>query len=140
MPQAEEYERWWIRTSPPGDVRTRVFFFPFAGGSAGVFHGWQAKFPPGTATAALQLPGRENRLREPVIHSMAEAVERIVAAIEPLLDVPYCFFGYSLGGLMAFETARALRRRNRPQPLRLFVAATTAPQCDHARNPPVHRL
>jgi medium-chain acyl-[acyl-carrier-protein] hydrolase len=140
MPNTNEYERWWTRTAPEGETRLRMFLFPFAGGAAGVFHGWGAKLPQGTATAALQMPGRENRLREPPVRSMAEAVDRIVENIQPLLDVPACFFGYSLGGLMAFETARALRRKNLPQPLFLFTAATTAPQCDHSRQPPIHLL
>lgn len=140
MSNSNDWERWWIRTAPEGETRVRVFFFPFAGGSAGVFHGWGAKLPQGTATAALQMPGRENRLREPAIHSMPEAVDKIIAAMEPLLDVPACLFGYSLGGLMAFETARALRRRNLPQPLQLFIAATQAPQFSHSRNPPIHKL
>src|SRR6188474_2514731 len=123
MATANEFEKWWTRATPGGETRLRMFCFPFAGGAAGVFHGWGAKLPPGTATAALQLPGRENRLREAPIRSMAEAVDRVVETITPLLDVPACFFGYSLGGLMAFETARELRRRNLPLPLQVFVAA-----------------
>lgn len=140
MPNSNDLQRWWIRTAPAGETKIRLFCFPFAGGSAGVFHGWGAKLPAGVEVAALQMPGRENRLRDPSIASMPEAVKQIVDVIEPLLDVPVCFFGYSLGGLMAFETARALRRRQLPQPSQLFVAATTAPHRDHHRDPLIHKL
>lgn len=140
MSNSIDFQRWWIRTDPTGEVKRRLFLFPFAGGSAGVYHGWNAQLPPGTATAALQMPGRENRLHDPAARSMAEAVAQIVASIEPLLDEPAFFFGYSLGGLMAFETALELRRRNLPLPLQMFLAASAAPQCNHGRERPIHRL
>jgi medium-chain acyl-[acyl-carrier-protein] hydrolase len=50
------------------------------------------------------------------------------AALGPYLDVPFAFLGYSLGALMAFETARELRRRRKLEPTNLIVAAHRAPQ------------
>lgn len=71
---------------------------------------------------------------------MADAAAELVDALRVSLDLPYAFFGYSLGSLVAFEATRALRRERLALPKRLFVAASPAPQHDHARNPLVHRL
>jgi surfactin synthase thioesterase subunit len=135
---AAEYERWWVRTSPAGRPRLRVYFFHFAGGSASLFHGWNKKLPSDVATAALQLPAREHRLREKPITSLVEAATQVATAMEPMLDVPACFFGYSMGCLIAFETARELARRGLPQPVMFFAAASPAPQCNHQRG--IHLL
>jgi surfactin synthase thioesterase subunit len=54
-------------------------------------------------------------------------VRALADAIEPELDRPFALFGHSLGGLVAFELARLLRRRGSPAPRRLFISATPAP-------------
>jgi medium-chain acyl-[acyl-carrier-protein] hydrolase len=60
-------------------------------------------------------------------------MEGLVAALHegllPYLDRPYAFFGHSLGALISFELARALRRSGSPGPVHLFASAHRAPQC-----------
>jgi medium-chain acyl-[acyl-carrier-protein] hydrolase len=58
---------------------------------------------------------------------MEDLVDRIHAAILPLLDRPFAFFGHSMGGLVAFELARSLRLTRDPLPSRLFISGTRAP-------------
>ncbi|MGC3968745.1 MAG: thioesterase domain-containing protein [Pirellulales bacterium] len=140
---AETADRWWSSTSaaatPP---RLRLFLFPYAGGGARVFHGWRDDFPADIDLRLLQMPGRDLRHREPGLSSMPAAAEAIVESLRPLIaaDLPFAFFGYSLGGLIAFETARRLRALGLPQPKRLLIAAGPAPHCEHARDPLVHRM
>jgi medium-chain acyl-[acyl-carrier-protein] hydrolase len=43
-------------------------------------------------------------------------------------DLPFAFFGHSLGGLLAFELARHCLRRHLPMPEHLFVSVSNAPQ------------
>jgi surfactin synthase thioesterase subunit len=52
---------------------------------------------------------------------------------------PYAFLGHSLGALIAFETARALRERGLPGPDLLHVSGTGAP---HLQDPDrgIHEL
>lgn len=72
---------------------------------------------------------------------MVALVEAVVTASQSLIaQVPCAFFGYSLGGLVAFETARLLRALSLPQPRRLIVAASIAPHRPQARSPLVHRM
>jgi len=58
--------------------------------------------------------------------------------LRPYLDVPFAFFGHSMGALIAFELARHLRRRAWPAPRHLFLSAARAPQRPPAS--PLHHL
>jgi medium-chain acyl-[acyl-carrier-protein] hydrolase len=44
------------------------------------------------------------------------------------MDIPFAFFGHSMGGLICFELARHLRKSQKPGPAQLFVSALPAPQ------------
>jgi medium-chain acyl-[acyl-carrier-protein] hydrolase len=59
---------------------------------------------------------------------MEALVGRIGSALGPLLDRPFVLFGHSLGGLIAFELARLLRRSGRRSPARLIVSGCAAPR------------
>ena len=105
----------------------RVFCLPFAGGSATAYRGWSA----GAARlefVSVELPGHGRRLGEPLRRSLPTLIREVATAITPWLhDKPFALFGHSMGGLLAFELARELRRRRLPAPCHLFVSATPAP-------------
>ena len=130
---------WFICPKPNVDAKMRLFCLPFAGGGASTYHSWPRAFPHEVEIRALQLPGRESRMREPRFTVAAALADVLAQAIEPYLDRPFAFFGYSMGALLAFEAARALRRRGQALPAQLFVAAMRAP---HVRGlvPPLSRL
>ena len=128
---------WWVRTGA-ARPRHRLFCFPFAGGSAGAFFNWSKHLPADLELRTLQLPGRESRHRETPLRSIDAAAAEVVGSLAGLMDRPFSFFGYSLGGLVAFETVRLLRAKGLSQPRRLLIAASSAPQCEHAGNPPIH--
>ncbi len=54
-----------------------------------------------------------------------ELVSQIVAALPT--DLPFAFFGHSLGALVAYEVAQALQQDKRPSPYTLFVSGRSAP-------------
>ena len=111
----------------------RLFCFPYAGGGASIYRQWASKLPAWVEVCALQLPGRENRLREPGYTNMKAAIEEIAETISPLLDKPFYLFGYSMGSLISFELTRLLRRHNLPQPQHLFVSAHRGPSVPRRR-------
>jgi medium-chain acyl-[acyl-carrier-protein] hydrolase len=47
--------------------------------------------------------------------------------LRPWLDIPYAFFGHSMGALLAFEWARRLRRDGHSMPAWLFLSGRRAP-------------
>jgi len=72
----------------------------------------------------ILLPGRESRLSEPPIDNMPELLEKLAAAIRPYTDLPFAFFGHSMGAGIAFELTRILDRH----PRLLVASAARAPQ------------
>jgi medium-chain acyl-[acyl-carrier-protein] hydrolase len=86
----------------------------------------------------LQPPGRETRIAEPPLTSVAALAEWAAAEIERTAGEQFALFGYSFGSLVAFETARLLRRRGL-MPSNLTVAALRAPQIPH-RGRRIHEM
>src|SRR5262249_55213452 len=50
-------------------------------------------------------------------------------AIQPLMAVPFAFFGHSVGACMAYEAARRLRSVDGRIAAHLFVSARVSPNC-----------
>ena len=118
---------WFCLPNPIENPRYRVFCIPYAGGNAQAFHKWGTQFPR-DEIFSLQLPGRAFRIREPCIRDCSELVFQILEEMAPYLDIPFVLYGHSMGGLLAFELARGLRRMGGPTPSGLFVSGRRAPQ------------
>jgi medium-chain acyl-[acyl-carrier-protein] hydrolase len=95
--------------------------------------------PPEVELCPVQLPGRENRLREAPLCRMDALLEPLAEALAPCLTEPFAIFGHSLGGLIGFELARTLRRRYGLQPAHVFVSSRRPPHLP-PRFGPIHRL
>ena len=132
----------WIayRSERPG-ARVRLYCFPFAGGGASSYRGWQAALPDEIEVWPVQPPGREARIQEPAFTAVEPLVEALAGALEddPGGGRPFALFGHSMGSLIAYELARALARQGRPGPAHLFVSAHRAPQQPPPEDP-IHGL
>ncbi|MEU6701246.1 alpha/beta fold hydrolase [Pseudonocardia sp. NPDC046786] len=122
-------------TEQPG-ATCRIVCLAHAGGGANAFRRWPRMFGPQVDVVALQYPGRENRMADPLIDSMPALVEHLSEALVPLTDLPWVLFGHSMGAAVAYELALDLRRRGAPGPHRLVVSAREAPS--RARGGDVH--
>ena len=105
-----------------------MFCFPYAGVGVSAFREWWAWPATDIEICCLQIPGRESRIREPPFKTVSALVPPLVAALTPWLERPYVFFGHSLGALIAFEAANAVRRAGLRMPKHLYVSASHAPQ------------
>ena len=123
----------WIYRRPSPAARLRLFCLPYAGGGSSIYSRWQGDFPEDVEVCAVELPGRRARLREPPIRRAAPLVEAIAEGLSPYLDLPFVFFGHSMGALLAFELALHLRRAGRPGPRALFLSAAAAPHLPRTR-------
>ncbi len=117
----------------------RLFCFPYAGSGAVVYRTWPNDLPPEIEMCAVQLPGRENRFREAPLRELAEVVAALAHALQPCLDLPFAFFGHSLGGLIGFELAHDLRAQQGREPAQLFISARRAPHIPEPLSP-IHPL
>lgn len=98
-----------------------------------MYRGWGGPVGPQVEVCALQLPGRESRLREPPFTRMAEAVHKAAEALQSYLDIPFALFGHSMGAVICFELARLLRSQSEMAPVHLFISARPAPQYPQRR-------
>jgi medium-chain acyl-[acyl-carrier-protein] hydrolase len=115
----------------------RVYLFPHAGGSASAYL-WDRHFPDDVEVCAVQLPGREGRFLEAPVTAMDAAVDELAPTIVSTVDLPFVFFGHSMGALIAFNVTRRLAAAGAPLPQHLFVSARRAPHLtDHE---PIHAL
>jgi medium-chain acyl-[acyl-carrier-protein] hydrolase len=131
--------RWLAYREVNPRARRRLFCFPYAGGGASAYRGWAAALPADLEVCPVQLPARESRLREAAFERPAPLVAALAEALQSHLDLPFAFFGHSMGAMIAFELTRELRRRGGPQPLHIFVSARRAPQVP-AREEAIHDL
>lgn len=116
----------WIEYSAPNPgAATRLFCFPYAGGSASIYRPWNGAPLEQVEVCPIQIPGRENRIGERPFTDL-RSLSKAVADVIPL-DKPFALFGHSVGGLLCFEVARELRRRGAAVPFHLFVSASSAP-------------
>jgi surfactin synthase thioesterase subunit len=119
--------RWFPLARPAPQAKVRLFCFPHAGAGASAYREFGARLGPDIECIAVQLPGRETRIAEPPV----EDVEALAAELAPLVAARgaprFALFGHSMGALVAFNVAHALRERA-IEPVHLFVSGREAPE------------
>lgn len=118
----------WIAYREPRDTpRLRLFCLPFAGGGASIYRPWRSQVPDDIEVCPIQLPGRENRIKEPLFTAITPLVEDLIMALSPFLDRPFAFFGHSMGAMIAYETVWRLREVHGLSAAHLLVSGRRAP-------------
>lgn len=107
---------------PPG--APLLFCLPYAGGDVSAFWAWRQAFDGVFDVRVVMLPGREGRVAEPGALS-PELIARSIAAHH---RTPYSIYGHSMGGRVAFEVVRELRRLGVRAPECLYVGAAHPPE------------
>lgn len=120
----------WIIPPPQRfDAPLRLFCFPPAGAGAFLFRPWLTYSSTEIEIFAIQLPGREHRLKEPCFTQLEPLIKALTEAVIPTLEQgKFAFFGHSMGALIAFELTRELRRQGGVLPEHLFLCGRRAPQ------------
>lgn len=124
---------WLAGSRPNRAAKLRLFCFPYAGGGALTYRNWARNLPAQVDVCAVQLPGRGSRLLEPPFTEMEPLVKAILRELRSYLDMPFAFFGHSMGAIISFELARLLRREHAALPVHLFVSGRSAPQVSKPR-------
>lgn len=130
---------WIPYTRLSSRPRLRLFCFPHAGGGASSFRSWSNELPAEIEVCAIQLPGREGRVRETPFHELTPLLQAMEQALLPYLTSRFAFLGHSLGAFTAFEFARLLRRQHDLEPAAMFMSGCRAPQRPN-RLPLIHHL
>jgi medium-chain acyl-[acyl-carrier-protein] hydrolase len=122
--------RWFTRPPRPVQHACRIFCFPYAGGSASIYRGWQDALPKSVELLAIELPGRGAHFSAPPIASLDALVAQLVDVIAPLLDVPTFFFGHSNGALIAYALTVELMKREMALPHSIILSGKLPPHLD----------
>lgn len=110
----------------------RLICLPHAGGTASFFSEWTRYLPETIELVAIQYPGRQERLAEPLINNMQMLTQALAEAISTILDRPYILFGHSMGAAVGHELCMTLMARKQRLPERLIVSAREAPMHNQA--------
>ena len=130
---------WTSCPLPCRGATLRLFCIPYAGAGASVFRDWPDEMTPEIEVWPVHAPGRERRLGEPPMRSIRSLAAGAAAGLAPHLDQPYAIFGHSMGALIGFELARALRRARQRPPQALLVSGFGGPHLTSRRSP-IHPL
>lgn len=119
-------EQGWLRTlTAAAEPALHLVCFPHSGGTVHAFAEWASAMPADVQLLAVQYPGRGDRFVEPLVDDVP-AMATYAAADLQRLPGDLVLFGHSLGGVVAYETAVALRDRGR-EPVRLCASACLPP-------------
>ncbi|MFX0595313.1 alpha/beta fold hydrolase [Melissospora conviva] len=116
-----------------------MLVIPHAGGSPAAFDALTRRLEPDVEVWTAHLPGRGRRTTEPPPSDLAEITAALFDAMSEDAGRITVLFGHSMGGLIAFELARLLRRKGRPLPRHLVVSAAAPPHAAPT-SPPLHQL
>ncbi|MFN0021880.1 MAG: SDR family NAD(P)-dependent oxidoreductase [Pirellulaceae bacterium] len=122
---------WLIRGRGAENSSYRLICFHSMGVGASLFTGFLLNPPEDCDILAIQTPGRENRMGEPVVESLEQLVELIVPQLLPLFDRPVVIWGHSYGGIVASEVIRRLRESHHKEPAHYVVSGTLPPHLVH---------
>ena len=122
-----QQNQWLYVPQPRDNPRVRLFCFPYAGGSAEIFHQWADLFPQHIELCAVQLPGRSKRRQEKPFTRMLPLIQELGAELQPFLNIPFAFLGHSMGSGVLYELTQYLYTQGQTLPLHLFVAARKSP-------------
>lgn len=111
-------------SSEPG--RLQLLCIPHAGAGAAPFKVWSELVPDWISVVGVRLPGRESRLREPLLTSMEDVARHIVAGLEDHSG-PVALFGHCFGGPVAFRVAQLLEEAGACEVVRLVAASAPVP-------------
>ncbi|MGW4325245.1 thioesterase domain-containing protein [Nocardia sp. NPDC004573] len=108
-----------IHRKTAGAPALRLFCWPFAGGKAAAYTPWRRSLPDWVELCVIELPARQRHLAQTPIRRFTDLVDVALARVLPLTDLPFAFFGHSLGALTAYEVARRLPEGIAPRALLL---------------------
>jgi len=125
---AADADKWLVCPRRNPAARVSLVCFASAGHGPSMFRSWSPLLPAEIELSIAQLPGREARWNEKAAMNVADVLPGLLGAVGSLPARPLVLFGHSLGAMIAFELARALRSATGAEPHHLFVSAHRAAQ------------
>lgn len=104
-----------------------LFCIPYPGAGASVYHQWPRRIGD-VEVCPVQLPGRENRIREPSATDYRPLVTEMLAEIATVPDGrPFAFIGHCGTAFIGYEAVLQLVEAGGPLPTRLITSSMVPP-------------
>lgn len=105
-----------------------LYCIPYAGGSAGAIYAkWKKKLQPYINVVPLELPGRGNRMSEPLCYNMDKIVVDVLERMSSIKERPYAIYAHSMGTVLVYELMKLIKEKGYPQPERIFLSGRKPP-------------
>lgn len=131
----EPKNKWFHIIKSQKNPKLRLFCFAYGGGSSYAFSDWAKYVSDDIEIIAIALPGRGKRLNEQSYTQWEPLINEIEIALKCYLDVPYVFYGHSLGSCIAFNLTKQLQKNNNPLPQKIYLAACQSPNIPSFEQP-----
>lgn len=118
---------WFINFPVNKEPRLRLFCFHYAGGNATIFRLWSEKLPDYVQVVGVELPGRGTRFSEPLVKSLVDIISSLENEMTNCFDLPYIFFGHSLGALISHALICELSLKGEDLPIHAIFSGRPAP-------------
>jgi len=107
---------------------TKLFCFPYAGGSGVMYNRWRPLLDPSIELQMIEIPGRGRRFADPLVHTLDEMADDLLRQMRGALDgSPFLLFGHSMGALLVYELARRIRAELGLEPAHAFFSGRYPP-------------
>jgi len=121
--------------------KIKLFCFPYAGGSANIYHSWKQYIGKDIELIPVELAGRGRRIGDDSYLDVYEMIEDVLGIVnKDIENGDYAFFGHSLGAYIAYLLCKEISKRDQSQPLHLFVSGRGAPHIKREEDKKYHLL
>jgi medium-chain acyl-[acyl-carrier-protein] hydrolase len=124
----------WLRVSNENAKKTLICF-PYAGGGANVYAGWEKLLPRDVRLVIVEPPGRGRHFGEPAIDNMDQLIRELQPHLDPYMQGEYILYGHSLGSRVAFEVLRTALKRGLPCAKHVFASGSASPTYRRIKKP-----
>lgn len=126
----------WFRQFDDSPAAPELIVFPHAGTGASAYRNFSQVMSQSFDVSVVQYPGRQDRLHESPLDSIAELAKGAFTALDGrVFETPPIVFGHSMGSVVAFEFVRLLEAAQQQVRL-LAVSAAVSPA--RVRDKPPH--
>lgn len=116
-----------------------LFCLPYAGASVYSYRNIKNLLAGKIGVIPIELPGRGNRISEPLLKDIHAMADDIFLQMENRLNTPYAIYGHSIGAILGYLLVKRIIHEKLPQPLHLFFTGHGGPSV-REKIPHIHSL
>lgn len=113
---------------PISSNKTKLICIPFAGGNRYSFLKLKPHLTESIDFVTVELPGRGNRMMEPLLYNLDEMVDDLARKIAPHLQGDYMIYGHSMGAALGNLLIHRFHKMGEKLPLHFIATGRSAPR------------